>query len=329
MDDSYLIKAAKQWAEGPLGDAAPPVGLYNLGVHAAVKVPHQSEGTVVQWSSYIYDLSFESAFDDTMVPSEGEFCLYNLTDATIAKIELGLIGACHGGYGVGDKSDQGVWLFGWITGVETEWKGPDKITRVHVVNVSSGSPSGIQNPRREQAALGEGGSRVNLTYAAPVQASYILHDLCQKSGLPIAEFAPVCERTFSQSVSVEGDINRKIGEFASICGVWAYPIEGLLYVKDMRNDPGQNVFLLRETSGLVGTPAPWQEVVRDTRAAAGESAEDRVYTGYKIRCLLDHRIHTGVGVELQAKNVQGRFTVKSGRHVYSGVGGYTEAVVIA
>lgn len=328
--ESYMVRAARDWAER-LEDQRTelPEGLYNLGVHASLQMPHIRDDSryIFHWSSYEYDFTFESEFDATTKPTGGEIRLFNLRDETIAQIRPGLLAAVTGGYGMGQKSDQGRWLYGWVLGTDVKWRGPDKEVCIRVVNLDSGSPVGLQNPDRAEQGYGYGGTRVSLSYAAPVKAGFILQQLCEMSGLPVAEFALVRDRQFTESVTVEGCLNERIAEFAAICGVWAYPVNGMLYVKDMRRDPGRNCFLLSESTGLLGSPELWSEKRRDGRAGAEEASPD-VYTGYKVRCLLNHRMMPGMGVELWSKNAQGRYTVKHCKHVYDGVGGTTEMVLM-
>ncbi|MDL2253309.1 hypothetical protein LJC49_04460 [Ruminococcaceae bacterium OttesenSCG-928-I18] len=327
-NSSYIVNAAKAWADAL---AEPPLigpkGLYNLGVHASLQNPYAEADNlyIYHWSSYEYDFEFTAEFSDSSAPDEGEVTLYNLTDDTIQNIRVGKIVGVSGGYGWGDQSDQGVWLFGWVTGCETEWKDADKLTTIYVRS-TAGAGGQLEQQEAAETDLVAGGSRISLTYEAGVTAGFILQQLCDMTNIPIAEFTLKNDRPFSEAVTIEGDLHQKISEYASMCGVWAYEVNGLLYVKDMRMDTSRNSFLLNEASGLLDSPTPYTEEVKDTRTE--DSEEKIVYTGYKVKMLLNHRITPGVGIELVSRDAHGQYTVKSGRHVYDGVGGYTEAIII-
>lgn len=265
------------------------------------------------WTASVYFLEFASAYTDDLTASTFEASLYNLTDATIKTLKIGRGLGMHGGYGaLPGKSDQGVYGHGRITGVETKWAGADKITTVYGSNYGTGTAKTVEK-----------------SYGAGVASGQILRWLCEEVGAPIAKFTVLNNRVFPEAVTVEGDINKKIEEYAKMCGVWAYMVDGLLYVQDMKLDPKRNIFILNEFSGLLDAPTPFTEEVRDTRS---EEREKRgatvVYEGYNLKTLINHRLRPGVGVELTARGRRGRYLVRNVKHTYDGVGGVTEAKVL-
>ena len=66
--------------------------------------------------------------------------------------------------------------------------------------------------------------------------------------------------------------------------------------KDFAENTG---FLLNKDTGLLGFP---------------EKFSDDGVIGYKVRCLLEHRINTGVLIRIESKYVNGDFKVRKGTH---------------
>ncbi len=298
---SFLIEAAHRWDDALKQTPYLPSGLFELGVHGSLRDPQ--DRYLEHWSYYHYNLEFWSEFDGNVTLSEGELTVYNLSDATIKRIRPGRRAAATGGYGIPGESDQGVWLSGFITGVDTRWNGGDKTTHITVQNGGSGLAK----------------RNVSLTFAGGTRASHILWRLATLSGYPVAEFAPAKDKVYSRAVTVEGDLNRKLEEYAALCGVWAFLARGMLYIKDIRHNHRFNRFLLNETTGLIGKPTP----CRPKRPGGDQTME-----GYEVRSLLNHRICPGIGIELASSRINGVFTVLKGRHVYNGVGGYTDMTLV-
>ncbi len=290
--------------------AQAPQGLWWLYTSVTVL---NAEGTVrvADWESTGYDFTFECNFHDSLEPCGGQICVYNLSDSTIQKIQPGMITMVRGGYGMHTQSDQGAYMTGIITNVLTSWDGSDKCTEISATNLSHNI----------------GTSRVQQTFTAPVAASFILGQLCAQSGLPLGEFSLRGDHIFTQTLTLEGEIGDLIDEMATLCGVWAFVVQGGLFVRDLRRDPRRNIFVLNEISGLIETPEVWCETRHSRYSPQDEPPE--VLQGYRVRTLLNHRLTPGAGVHLDARYAKGYFTVKECRHVYNGCGGYTEAVLLA
>ncbi len=293
--------------------ATVPSGLWWLNMSLCVQWPSQrnTEQAIFTWDQSQYDFTFESVFHDNLQAIDNKIYVYNLSDNTIRQIQPGMVIVAFGGYGLSSYQDCGVLLNGYITDVQTHWDKSEKCTEISATNLWQISP----------------GIRVQQTYSAPVMASFVLQQLCEKSGLPIGEFSLRSDYAFTQSLTLEGELSDVIDEMAALCGVWAYVVQGALYVRDLRRDPRRNCFVLSEASGLIQTPELLVENRYSRYLPQGEEAE--VLQGYRVQSLLNHRLLPGAGVQLNARAAQGYFAVKECRHVYEGSGGYTEAVLLA
>lgn len=74
-----------------------------------------------------------------------------------------------------------------------------------------------------------------------------------------------------------------------------------------------NVSRLEEATGLVETP---------------EQFEEDDLKGYKVKCLLQHRIAVASIIEINSKTAKGKYRVKDGSHSFDGKDFFTECRVI-
>lgn len=246
------------------------------------------------------DCEFTTNFDDNTQANEAEITVYNLTNTTIngfvnkAKITI------TAGYG----KDTGVIFDGYITSKKTYRDGVDKVTVIRALDDGKRYNQSVQS----------------ISYAAGTKASYILRDLCNRVGLPIAVFKVVRDYTYKDEVTVDGGLSEAVQQYAKVCGVSAYVCKSKLYVRSL-NDGDNTRFKLSSDTGLLSV-AEFEE------ESSTEEYKD-VIKGFDVEMLLQHRIQTASIIELDSVNYQGVFRVREGTHTYSGSEFKTTAKLIA
>lgn len=246
------------------------------------------------------DCEFDCEFDDDAVANEAEIVIYNLTDKTINQFKHNAKITITAGYG----SDTGVIFSGFIVEKQTYFEDVDKVTVIRV----------LDDRNREEREI------ENISYSANTKASYILKDLCGRVGLPIAVFKVARDYTYTDEVTVDGDLFDKIEDYAKICGVSAYVCKSKLYVRSLKD--GDNTrFKLSAETGLLS-------VSEFEKKNKSDEFGEEIVKGFKIECLLQHRIQTASIIELDSKNYKGKFRVQSGEHRYNGSDFITKAKII-
>lgn len=233
------------------------------------------------------DFDYTIPFDDDTEPNEAEIVIYNLSDNTINNLKKGADISVEAGY----KEDMGVIFKGYIKNVSTGWEDVDKVTTLTCT------------------ACKNDDTVINISYSANTKASYILKDLISKLGMPIAVFKTRRDWTYTDGVTVDGNLREEIKKYAEVCGISVYENNGSIYARFIKD--GDNIsFTVNEDTGLIGSPEYYTEEI---------NAEDYVdeIDGYKVEMLLQHRITTAVIVNLSSRDVSGIFRVRKGEHRFS------------
>lgn len=245
------------------------------------------------------DCEFSTAFDDNTAADEAEIVIYNLTDKTINQFKNKAKITITAGYG----TDTGIIFSGFITSKKTYREGVDKITQIRAID-------DLKRLNKEVESI---------AYVAGTKASYILKDLCGRVGLPVAVFKVVRDYTYTDEVTVDGDLSEAIKQYATVCGVSAYVCKSKIYVRSLKD--GDNTrFKLSADTGLLSV-AEFEE------ESNTEEFKD-VIKGFDVECLLQHRMQTASIIELDSKNYKGTFRVREGTHSYNGTDFITTAKII-
>lgn len=278
-------------------DTKYPEGQYKQNVIISTKDVYVRNNT----TSYDYglDIEFEVNFDDDTEADEAEITIYNMTDKTINLFKHNAEITIKAGYG----NDFGIIFKGYIISKKTYFDEVDKITEIIAVD-----------DRKRQGREIE-----SISYAEKTKASYILKDLCKKVGLPIAVFKTARDYTYTDEVTVDGDLANEIKRYAKVCGVSAYVCKQKLYVRPLK-DGDNTQFKLSADTGLLSV----SEFEEESEA---EEFKD-VIKGFEIECLLQHRMQTASIIQLYSKAYKGTFRVRSGVHRYDGDNFITRAKII-
>lgn len=246
------------------------------------------------------DCEFSTSFDDDTQADAAEITICNLTDTTINGFVNKAGITITAGYG----KDTGVIFSGYITSKKTYWEGVDKVTVVRALDDGNRYNRSVES----------------ISYAAGTKASYILKDLCEKVGLPIAVFKIVRDYTYTDEVTVDGGLSDSIKQYATVCGVSAYVCKQKLYVRAL-NDGDNTKFRLSSNTGLLSVSE-----FEETRNS--EEFGEEVVKGFDVEMLLQYRLQTASIIELDSVNYQGTFRVREGSHEYNGSDFITKAKIV-
>lgn len=235
------------------------------------------------------DMEFDVEFDDDTETNESEITVYNLSDTTIQNIKKGEKLTLTAGY----KEDTGIILSGFISQVKTSFDDLDKVTTIKVVDSAGGAEREIKD----------------LAFAKGVSASKVLRKLIEMTKLPLAVFSIQRDFVYKDGLTINDGLMETIKKQAQVCGVSAYVNKGQVYVQPLSTGEDVN-FSLTVDTGLISLSEFEEEIT-------AEKFTDAV-KGYEITMLLQHRISTGSILNIQSKNVSGRYRVREGQHTYDG-----------
>lgn len=235
------------------------------------------------------DMEFDVEFDDDTETNESEITVYNLSDTTIQNIKKGEKLTLTAGY----KEDTGIILSGFISQVKTSFDDLDKVTTIKVVDSAGGAEREIKD----------------LAFAKGVSASKVLRKLIEMTKLPLAVFSIQRDFVYKDGLTINDGLMETIKKQAQVCGVSAYVNKGQVYVQPLSKGEDVN-FSLTVDTGLISLSEFEEEIT-------AEKFTDAV-KGYEITMLLQHRISTGSILNIQSKNVSGRYRVREGQHTYDG-----------
>lgn len=233
------------------------------------------------------DLEFDVAFDDDMEANEANVTVYNLSANTINQLKYHSEISIEAGF----SGDTGVIFSGYIDKVSTTYESADKITTIRCYDDISNK------------------TITEVTYAAGTKASYILKDLLNKTGTPIAVFDMRRDWTYEDEQKVDGKLSESIRTYSEVCGVSTYVKNGKIISRYIKN--GDDIsFTISEETGMIGSPSAYEEEI---------TAEDYKETvnGYEVEMLLQHRMSAGAICNLKSLIANGQYRVRSGTHTFN------------
>lgn len=301
MNSSYIENKNKNPKKSQMA-----VALTKLNEQIDTEVKGQYGQTVVIKSGNVtisnseLDCEFSTSFDDDTQADSAEITIYNLTNTTINGFVSKAGITITAGYG----KDTGVIFDGYITSKKTYWDGIDKVTVVRALDDGKRYNQSVES----------------ISYAAGTKASYILKDLCEKVGLPIAVFKTVRDYTYTDEVTVDGGLSDAIKQYAQVCGVSAYVCKQKLYVRSL-NDGDNTRFKLSSDTGLLSV-SEFEETQNS------EEFGEETIKGFEVEMLLQYRLQTASIIELDSVNYQGTFRVREGSHEYNGSDFITKAKIV-
>lgn len=238
------------------------------------------------------DIEFEVPFDDDLEPNLSEIGVYNLSENTINNLKNGQNFVMNAGY----KEDKGLILNGRIVSALTKLQGADMLTTIKVLD---------SLPYNAKKTLKK-------TYKANIKADAILQDCAKVLGIKVAVLKLPKNIAYPKGYTINSDIVKEMQKIAKECGASCYISRGQIYIRSLKEGDNHQ-FRLNAQTGLIGSPEYF------------EKEENGVTVkGYKIKSLLQHRMHTASIIHLEAVNVKATLRVRSGKHTCKGDTYYTE-----
>lgn len=250
------------------------------------------------------DFTFSTNFDDNLEPNEASVTIYNLSDETINKIKVKQDLSIDAGYG----DDHGYIFYGFIDEVSTKFDGVDKVTTI----------TALDNKSYESTNMTE------KSYSKNTKASTILKDMAKIIDLPIAVFKLKTDYVYKNGWTAGGAIIEEMNKVAVHCGASVYINKRKLYIRPLTEGDDDNFELSVET-GLIGSPEYFEEtkevtledVKYNSETQSNENTSEtqtQIIKGYKVKCLLQHKVTTASIIKLKSKRANGTFRVRSGTH---------------
>lgn len=237
------------------------------------------------------EIRFNVPFDDDPQPNESTVDIYNLSRDSINKIARGNTCTIQAGY----KGDYGVIASGKISYVETKRDGVDKITNIHVVEGDDYSHIKVTSKTATSAKKGE---ELKITFKKGTHASTIIKKLCSILGIKLAVLKLPKDVVYKKGYTVTAEILDDIQTIVKDCGASMYYRRGQMVIRSIKEGTDEK-FTLNEGTGLIGEPEPFEE--------------DGV-KGYKVKCLLQHRITTASIITIDSSTVKGKYRARKGEH---------------
>ena len=263
------------------------------------------------------EIRFEVPFDDDSKPNETKIQIYNLSKNSISRIKRGVSCTLQAGY----KGDFGVIASGKVSRVLTKSEGVDKITTVYILEGNDYSRIKITpktaDPAEKYTAGAKKGQdkaqKMQISFKANTKGSIIINKLISVLGIKLAAKPKlVRDKVYKKGYVVTGLILNNLEEVVRDCGSILYYRRGRLVIRPLKEGFDER-FRLSEETGLLGSPEPFEE---DS------------YKGYKVKCLLQHRVTVASIIELRSRTANGSYRAVKGKHIANGSDFYTEFEVI-
>lgn len=263
-----------------------------------------------------FDVEFTVEFDDTPDLNHAEVTIYNLSNATVNGIKSNMPVIINAGY----EGDVGSVFIGAIYDMKTNRSGVDRVTVVRAVDASGQ----------------RGKLRMNRSYKKGIWASQIIVDLCGLAGISIGALSLPKDVQYRNGKNVSGPILSVLKSIALDCEAKYHVSKGLAFFTS--KNKGQDIrFVFNSNTGLIGSPEQFVEEVevkkdvkKNAKRKKGEKSKKvmKEVRGYKVEALLNHRVQADSIIELESRDVSGKYRVRKGSHVFSGSGMFTEMEVV-
>jgi len=224
------------------------------------------------------DIDFTVEFDNNPEPNIHEISIWNTTEDTKALIKKGVPVILNAGYG----HDIGSIVVGTVGDFEVNRYDTDNELKLLV---GDGIESWLN-------------ATVVKSYVANITSQAVVNDLLGMFGLEVGKLALKSNITYANGISFNTSLNQALKRIASDTKSKFYIKNGVAFMvsEDFNVSTG---FLLNADTGLIGTP---EKIQIDKKI------------GWKIRCLLNHRLSTDSLLQVQSRSLNGNVKVVKGKH---------------
>lgn len=239
---------------------------------------------------------FEVPFYDSDQLATATFTVNNLSPTTRSGIQKNQVVILNAGY----EDDAGVLFVGQVAGVSHKQSGVEWQTKITAT-----------------AALSQWlNSQINKTYLKNSKAEDIVRDLLNIFGLEVGVFQLVENVVYPRGRVCCGKLKDILTEI--VVG----ECRSRLLIRSNQviiNNPADGVtkgYLLTPQSGLLMSSDDSDSTDIASRQTAGASAEEKAVEErtWKRQCLLNYRIGPGDIVQIQSRDLNGKYQIVSGKH---------------
>lgn len=259
------------------------------------------------------EIRFEVPFDDDSKPNESKVEIFNLSDDSVARIKRGILCTVQAGY----TGDVGVIASGIVSRALTKTEGVNKVTTVYILEGEDYSRIKVTAKTADPAEKFTSGAKkgqskerkMQISFKANTKADVIIKKLISVLGIKLAA-APklVRNKVYKKGYVVTGLILNNLEEVVRDCGSIIYYRRGRLVIRPLKEGFDER-FTIEDDTGMLGSPEPFQT----------DDAK-----GYKVQCLLQHRITVASIIDVKSRTANGRYRARKGKHVANANDFYTE-----
>lgn len=244
------------------------------------------------------EIRFEIPFDDDSEPNDGTVYLYNLNKTSLSYIKRGASITVQAGY----KSGYGVLVIGRVASVDTRMDGVTRITKIRYLEGDDYSRIKVTEANATKAAKGEK-QKLEIAFKAGTKGSTIVRRLVDVLGIKLdGKIELARDKVYKKGYVVTKLILNNLEEVIRDCGSVIYHRRGRLVIRPL-NKGNDERFTLREDTGLLEAPG---------------SFENEKEQGFKVQCLLQHRITTASIIRIKSSTANGSYRVVRGKHICDG-----------
>lgn len=247
---------------------------------------------------------FEIPFYDSDQLVTATFTVNNLSATSRAGIQKNQVVILNAGY----QDDMGAIFVGQVAAFSHKQNGVDWQTKITAT-----------------AALDQWlNKQVNKTYAAGTGAEDIVRDLLNIFGLEVGVFQLVENVVYQRGRICSGKLKDVLTEIA------VNECKSRLLIRNNQviiNNPADGVtkgYLLTPDSGLLMSSDDSDTTATASQQTAGVAAEKKAAEEktWKRQCLLNYRLGPGDQIQIQSKDLTGKFIIVSGKHKGSPTGNW-------
>lgn len=247
---------------------------------------------------------FEVPFYDSDQLVTATFTINNLSATSRAGIQKSQVVILNAGY----QDDMGVLFVGQVASVSHKQNGVDWQTKI---TATAALDQWIQ-------------TQVNKTYMAGATAQDIVRDLLNIFGLEIGIFELVEKVGYPRGRICSGKLKDVLTDIV------VNECKSRLLIRNNQiiiNNPADGVtkgYLLTPDSGLLMSSDDSDTTATASQQTAGASAEEKkaAEKTWKRQCLLNYRLAPGDLVQIQSKDLNGKYIIVSGKHKGSPTGNW-------
>lgn len=251
---------------------------------------------------------FEVPFYDSDQLSTAGMTIYNMSPASRAAIQKNQVVIINAGY----QDDVGVLFVGQVATYSHKQNNTDWQTKITAT-----------------AALDQWlGTQVNKTYAEMSKAEDIVRDLLNIFGLEVGIFELVENPTYPRGKVCAGKLRDVLTDIV----INECKSRFLIRMNQIIiNNPAVGVqtgYLLTPESGLLmysEDSDTKQTTADDSKTSDQKQAEEKTWTR---KCLLNYRMGPGDLLQIQSKDLEGKFQIISGKHKGNPTGAWTTEIEV-